>query len=66
MKHNLSLSDKKYSEKILEKNIKLFTEWDWFFISRYQNLSEQFTEKNVDKLHWGCISCFKKLSECFL
>jgi hypothetical protein len=39
---------------------------DWYYISKYQNLSEDFIEKYKDKLDWNCISRYQNLSEPFI
>ncbi len=39
---------------------------DWYTISHYQTLSEEFIEKFRDKLNWDCISRFQRLSEEFI
>jgi hypothetical protein len=57
---------KKYSEKELENNINLFDQWDWRWISSYQNLSEEFIEKYSYKVDWINISLSQKLSEEFI
>jgi hypothetical protein len=66
MKHNLDLSNTKYSEETLEKYINSFSGWDWYYISYCQVLSEKFIEKHSDKLNWYEISFYQKLSEEFM
>ena len=39
---------------------------DWYFISKYQKLSEEFIEKYIDKVNWKFISQYQKLSEEFI
>ena len=36
---------------------------NWYNISKYQKLSEQFISDNSDKVYWDCISKYQKLSE---
>ena len=66
MGHNLKLKTQKYSEKELENNINLFNEWDWYYISYCQVLSEGFIEKYSDKVEWYDISKYQILSESFI
>ena len=39
---------------------------NWYYISEYQKLSEEFIEKFQDKVDWYCISVYQKLSEEFI
>ena len=59
--------------KTAQELIDLFTrkfgninKWDWFFISGYQNLSEDFIRLFKDKVGWNEIVRKQKLSEDFL
>ena len=52
-------------EKFFDENINNF-EVDWFYISKYQKLSESFIEKHSDKVYWDNISMYQKLSESFI
>jgi len=38
---------------------------DWYWISRYQTLSEDFIREFQDKVNWYCISRYQKLSKSF-
>ena len=40
--------------------------FDWYWISKYQDLSEEFIEEHSNKVHWNRISIFQKLSEEFI
>ena len=42
------------------------SENDWFWISRFQKLSESFIREFQDKVNWGGISECQKLSEDFI
>jgi hypothetical protein len=65
-RHNLDLGRIKYSEKELEKNIKLFDSIDWYNISKNQKLSEEFIDKYSKIVSWRDISCCQYLSEEFM
>jgi len=39
---------------------------DWFYISKYQKLSESFIREFEDKVNWNRISLYQKLSESFI
>ena len=52
-------------EKFFDENIKNF-EFDWNYISKIQKLSEEFIEKNIDKVDWYYISKNQTLSESFI
>ena len=65
-KHKLNLENKRYLQKTLEKNIKLFDENDWEKVSIYQKLSESFIEKHSNKVDWYWISGYQDLSEKFI
>jgi hypothetical protein len=65
-KHSLDLRVNNYSEKELIENIKSFNEFDWFSVSRFQNLSEKIIEDYSDELWWDCISEYQCLSEEFI
>ena len=45
---------------------KSMEEVDWYFISGYEYLSEEFIKEFADKVNWGCISLHQKLSEPFI
>ena len=64
--HNLDLENKKYPEEELENKINSFDEDDWYSISEYQSLSEEFIEKYSNKLNWYWISKRQSLSEKFI
>jgi hypothetical protein len=66
MTHNLDLTKNKYSEEELEKNISLFDNEDWHYMSCCQYLSEEFIEKHSDRLDWNYTSKYQKLSESFI
>ena len=38
----------------------------WYYISKFQDLSEKFIERHFDKIDWNCISEYQKLSEGFI
>jgi hypothetical protein len=65
-KSKLDLIDKKYSEEELEKHADSFNELDWYYISKYQSLSESFIKKYSYKFLWGDISAYQILSEKFI
>ena len=54
------------SKELLEKCETNPNQIDWFNISRYQKLSEEFIEKFQEKVYWNCISQYQKLSEKFI
>jgi hypothetical protein len=39
---------------------------NWYYISTYQKLSEDFIREFQDKVSWNCISTYQKLSEDFI
>ena len=50
-RHNLDLINYNYPTKQLEKYIHLFDDDDdWCCISEFQKLSEEFIEKNINKI----------------
>jgi hypothetical protein len=58
--------DNKYTEEELEKHIDCFTNTHWWYISKYQILSEPFIIKYKDLVHWYNISKYQILSEPFI
>jgi hypothetical protein len=52
---NLNCSIKKFKDKV-----------SWYYISKYQKLSENFIREFKDKVNWGFISLYQKLSEDFI
>ena len=52
-------------EKFFDENMDNF-EVDWYYISRYQTLSEEFIEKHCDEVNWWYILEYQKLSESFI
>ena len=52
-------------EKFFDENINNFVV-DWYFISIYQKLSEEFIEKYCNKVYWYYISVHQTLSEEFI
>jgi len=56
--------------KMLNTNYLTFKSFEdkvnWYTISKYQKLSEDFIEKYQDKVDWDYISKFQKLSEDFI
>src|SRR5574344_1805717 len=52
-------------EKFFDENVDNF-EVDWYYISRFQKLSEELIEKYADKVYWYFISKCQKLSESFI
>jgi hypothetical protein len=60
------LKDNKYTEEELEKHIDDFTNIHWWYISKYQTLSEPFIEKYKDLVDWYNISRDQTLSEPFI
>ena len=51
-KLNLNCSIEQFKDKV-----------DWYYISEYQKLSEDFIREFQDKVKWDWISMFQKLSE---
>ena len=47
-------------------SIKDLTDVDWYNISYYQKLSEEFIRKFKDKVNWYSINYYQKLSEEFI
>jgi uncharacterized C2H2 Zn-finger protein len=53
-------------EAELESYIDYFNKGHWYYISRWQILSEEFIEKHSDKVDWYQIYRYQKLSEKFI
>jgi len=53
------------TEKDIEERIKI-GEVDWYWISRYQKLSEPFIDAHKSEVNWYWISRCQKLSESFI
>ena len=66
MKNKLYLANQRYSEEELEGNIHLFSDYDWYLISQFQNLSEDFIDKHSGKVDWIAICRTQILSELFI
>jgi hypothetical protein len=62
----MDFKNKKYSEEEIRKVINQLSEDDWYYISRYQTLSEDFIREFQDKIYWEFISWYQKLSEEFI
>ncbi len=56
----------KYSEEELQKYMDKFSGEEKIFLTRHQDISEGFIERNKDKVCWLVISTEKKLSEPFM
>jgi hypothetical protein len=56
----------KYSEKEIRKAINQLSKNNWYNISEYQTLSEDFIREFQDKVDWSFISRYQKLSEDFI
>jgi hypothetical protein len=54
------------TEKEIREEIKKGEYIDWVYISRYQNLSEEFIKKFADKVDWWLVSDIQILSEEFI
>lgn len=54
------------SEDFITKSEKTWNADSWKEISKHQKLSEEFIERNKDKIHWESISSSQKLSEEFI
>ena len=52
-------------EKFFDENINNF-KVDYYKLSSSQQLSEDFIEKYINKVNWGCISQYQTLSEEFI
>ena len=55
-----------YLNKELGTSYKLLKEIDWYYISEYQKLSEDFIREFKDKVDWYYISQSQQLSEDFI
>ena len=56
-----------FEESFIYDNISKITSSDvWAAISKYKNLSEEFIEKNSDKIIWDYISRYQILSDSFI
>jgi hypothetical protein len=58
--------NKKYSEEEIRKVVNKLNNYDWYYISCYQTLSEKFIREFQDKISWYYISCYQTLSEDFI
>jgi hypothetical protein len=56
----------KYINTTCNTDYKSMNEVDWFHISIYCELSEDFIREFKDEFNWGCISIYQKLSEDFI
>jgi hypothetical protein len=54
------------TDSFVEKNQHMFNDKSWNYISRYQNLKEDFIEKHKERVNWNYISCYQSLSEEFI
>src|SRR5574344_738435 len=55
-----------FLNKELNANYESIDEVDWFWISKYKKLSENFIREFQNKVYWNRISEFQKLSENFI
>src|SRR5574344_1767555 len=55
-----------FLNKELNANYESLEEVNWYYISKYQKLSEDFIREFQDKVYWNRISIYQKLSEDFI
>ena len=55
----------KPSEKFIEKCLLNNIDFDWYFVSKWEKLSERFIRKFQDKFYWPDIVEYQKLDKKF-
>jgi hypothetical protein len=55
-----------FLNKELNANYESIEEVNWYYISKYQKLSEDFIREFKDEVNWVCISIYQKLSKDFI